>query len=142
MGKIKIICSHRLHCINLLLKSTVGIVSSRHQGLFMGRNNLMMSNFQKLYIPLPQNKNLFSQNGEKIKEKYCIDVFKIYKSNIYDWFEMSFFFVIEMHRPGIYYVITNISLNYLLTLTFLTFCSMFLLFEKFHIFTIVYQDDI
>lgn len=59
----------------------------------MGRNNLMMSNIQKLYIPLPQYENRFSQNGEKIREKYCIVVFKIYKSNIYDWFEMSFFFV-------------------------------------------------
>lgn len=140
MGKIKIICSHRLHCINLLLKSTVGIVSSRHQGLFMGRNNLMI--FKSFTFHSRKIRTFFSQNGEKIQEKYCIDVFKIYKSNIYDWFEMSFFFVIEMHRPGIYYVITNISLNYLLTLTFLTFCSMFLLFEKFHIFTIVYEDDI
>lgn len=85
----------------------------------------MMSNIQKLYIPLPQNKNPYSQNGEKIREKYCIDVFKIYKSNIYDWLEMSFFFVIEMHRPGIYYCITDISLNYLLTLTFLALGLMF-----------------
>lgn len=101
-----------------------------------------LSLIQKLYIPLPQNKNPFPQNGEKNTEKYCIDVFKIYKSNIYDWFEMSFFFVIEMHRLGIYNCITDISLNYLLTLTFLALCSMFLLFEKFDLFIIVFQHDI
>lgn len=51
---------------------------------------------------------------------------------------MRFFFEIEMHRLGIYYCITDISFNYLLTLTFLALCSICLLFEKF---IIVFQDD-
>lgn len=38
----------------------------------MGRNNLMMSNIQKLYIPLPQNENRFHKTVKKFEKNIAL----------------------------------------------------------------------